>query len=212
MSHWRHLLERMLGGLSKLKAAGHPTPEWVLGGGTALMIQTGHRLSEDIDVFITDPQYLGYLSPDLAGEDIWRCRSFDSAAHYLKLIYTEGEIDFIVAPALTNTLYEKRVIAGATIPLEHPVEIAVKKLHYRGAQLKIRDIFDIAVVDHLHSELLAKNLQFVANRKSAVLNRLASIEPEFARFELAKLAIAPQWRWLAPTCIERVRAIISRIP
>jgi hypothetical protein len=32
------------------------------------------------------------------------------------------------------------------INIEHPVETALKKLHYRGNMLKVRDIFDIDVV------------------------------------------------------------------
>jgi hypothetical protein len=47
----------------------------VLGGGTALMICAGHRLSKDIDAFIDDPQYLTFLSPRLAGEAIWACNA-----------------------------------------------------------------------------------------------------------------------------------------
>lgn len=73
----------------------------LLGGGTALMVHTGHRLSKDIDAFIDDPQYLSILSPRLGGEGIWDHQAYDEAANYLKL-YPEGEIDFIVASYITN--------------------------------------------------------------------------------------------------------------
>jgi hypothetical protein len=46
-------------------------PEWVLGGGTALMISADHRLSRDIDAFIDDPQYLAVLSPETT--EVWKC-------------------------------------------------------------------------------------------------------------------------------------------
>jgi Nucleotidyl transferase AbiEii toxin, Type IV TA system len=36
---------------------------WTLGGGTALMLQIGHRESCDIDIFLDDPQLLGFLDP-----------------------------------------------------------------------------------------------------------------------------------------------------
>ena len=39
----------------------------------------------------------------LGGETVWDCDAFDEAAHHLKLIFPGGgEIDFIVAAAITN--------------------------------------------------------------------------------------------------------------
>lgn len=37
----------------------------VLGGGTRLMLAMAHRISDDIDLFIRDPQWIGYLTPRL---------------------------------------------------------------------------------------------------------------------------------------------------
>lgn len=34
----------------------------LLGGGTRLMLALEHRISGDIDLFIRDPQWIGYLS------------------------------------------------------------------------------------------------------------------------------------------------------
>lgn len=34
---------------------------WAFGGGTAMMVQIGHRLSHDL--FLNDPQLLGYVVP-----------------------------------------------------------------------------------------------------------------------------------------------------
>ncbi len=64
------------------------------------MLHSDHRLSKDIDAFIDDPQYLGTMSPDVT--DVWDCRTWDKAAHYLKLEFAEGEIDFIVSSALSD--------------------------------------------------------------------------------------------------------------
>ena len=47
--------------------AGVPEPPWTFGGGTVLMLNYAHRLSRDIDIFLGDPQYLGFLSPRLNG-------------------------------------------------------------------------------------------------------------------------------------------------
>ena len=95
----------------------------------------GHRVSKDIDAFIHDPQYLSFLSPRPAGEAVWGCEAFNEAAHYLKLIFPEGEIDFIVAAAITDLKNERKEIEvddsdGETrsvhvIDIEHPVETAL---------------------------------------------------------------------------------------
>ncbi len=66
------------------------------------MLHAGHRLSKDIDAFITDPQHLTFLSPRLAGEDTWACDTYAEEANHLKLVYPEGEIDFIVAAPVPN--------------------------------------------------------------------------------------------------------------
>ena len=65
------------------------------------MIHADHRISKDIDAFIDDPQYLSILSPRLSGESVWACDAFTETANHLKLVFPEGEIDFIVAPAIT---------------------------------------------------------------------------------------------------------------
>jgi hypothetical protein len=98
LSNWRLLLSRTIMGLEQLEQQGQAVPEWVLGGGTALMVHANHRLSKDIDAFVDDPQYLGIMSPKVT--EVWSCRTWDEAAHYLKLIYAEGEIDFIVSGPL----------------------------------------------------------------------------------------------------------------
>ena len=38
---------------------------WTFGGGTVLMRRFRHRFSQDVDIFVPDPQYLGYLDPEL---------------------------------------------------------------------------------------------------------------------------------------------------
>jgi hypothetical protein len=137
LSGWRRLLGRTLDGLSDLEQQGQPVPDWVLGGGTALMLYANHRFSRDIDAFIDDPQYLALLSPETT--DVWNCNDWDKAAHYLKLRYPEGEIDFIVSGAIsdldpvTKEIDLTSIRAGwkPTIMVEPPAEIALKKMYHR---------------------------------------------------------------------------------
>lgn len=184
------------------------------------MIHTGHRLSKDIDAFIDDPQYLSILSPRLGGEGIWGYQAYDEAANYLKLIYPEGEIDFIVASYITDVPTERKVIdlnelrpgLSHSIEIEHPVEIALKKLNYRGTSLKVRDIFDIVVVDQLFPDLLQDNLGHISHMKAAIVTRLSSVQEEFVNNELAELAITEEWQPIADVCLNRMREIAEGIP
>jgi hypothetical protein len=218
LSNWRRLLDRTLQALSELERKGQPVPEWVLGGGTGLMILADHRLSRDIDAFIDDPQYLALLSPETT--DVWNCSAWDRAAHYLKLKFAEGEIDFIVsAPISSLPPLEKQIdLTGIRkgskpmIRIDPPVEIALKKLHYRATMLKPRDVFDISVVDAIDGPTLIANLHEVAEQKDDLLRRLDDIREDFIQAELAELNIRPRWEMQKKTCLETVRDIVGRIP
>jgi len=70
---------------------------WSFGGGTVLALRHGHRFSKDIDIFVPDPQYLGYLSPRLSDVAASDDPDYEEGAEFLKLRYREGEIDFVVA-------------------------------------------------------------------------------------------------------------------
>ena len=178
MSNWRLLLSRAVTGLELLGQQGQSVPKWVLGGGTGLMLHANHRLSKDIDAFVDDPQYLGIMSPKVT--EVWNCRTWDEAAHYLKLIYAEGEIDFIVSGPLSGLGTDRSEIdltdlppaRNVSIDVEHPAEIALKKMHYRPTMLKPRDIFDIAVADSLDHGALVGNLSVISDKKGALIKRL----------------------------------------
>jgi hypothetical protein len=182
------------------------------------MLRANHRVSKDIDAFITDPQYLPILSPRLGGEDVWACETYTEAANHLKLVYPEGEIDFIVAAPITELAWEEVTILDEhggqpiQIAVEHPVEITLKKLIYRAGLLKVRDIFDIAVVDSLHHDLLRSNLHYARHVKKNILNRLANLSEDYCRQELAELDIQDDWKPLADECLARTEKVIESIP
>ena len=218
MASWRRLLSRAIIGLEQLEQEGQPVPGWILGGGTALMLHSHHRLSKDIDAFIEDPQYLGIMSPDVT--NVWNCRTWDKAAHYLKLEYAEGEIDFIVSSPLSDlatTFHEVDLTdlparRKVTIEIEHPAEIALKKMHYRSTMLKSRDIFDIAVADSIDHKALVGNLNEISGAKSALLKRLGGIDRKFLQAELTELDIQEGWDDQKQSCLDTVRSLIEQIP
>ena len=107
---------------------------------------------------------------------------------------------------------EEQGLAGTQIEVEHPVEIALKKLFYRAGSLKVRDIFDIAVVDSIDHELLRANLHHASGVKQDILKRLASLSEDYCRRELAELDIQDEWQHIAGECLVRTRKIVESIP
>jgi hypothetical protein len=150
-SQWKQLLDLVLPALNEL-----PNElTWTLGGGTALSISLNHRTSYDIDIFFQDASALKLLSP-YKNEKI-RALSDDwqQPGNYLKIERPEGDIDFLIArtfAASPHFLYEFK---GNKIFVETPAEIIAKKIHYRGSQFSVRDIFDIAAVSEIAPEALS---------------------------------------------------------
>lgn len=117
----------------------------VLGGGTRLMLGMEHRISDDIDLFIRDPQWIGYLTPRLNDKFEHLINSYDEGATSLKLKFNEGEIDFIVSMSLLGL--ENKVSSESLFPLEPVAEVLAKKLFYRGWALTPRDLFDWCAIE-----------------------------------------------------------------
>jgi len=131
-----------------------------LGGGTRLMLAIGHRISDDIDLFIRDPQWIGYLTPRLNDRFEAVINGYDESSTSLKLRLKEGEIDFIVGMSLLGLASEH----DPAVPFElEPVEeVIAKKLFYRGWALTPRDLYDWRTVatrpEFAHLEGLMRNL------------------------------------------------------
>ena len=78
----------------------------------------------------------------------------------LKLVFDDiGEIDFIVAQTLTSSPTTPTVVEGEAILLETIPEIITKKIYYRAASIKPRDIFDIAAAGEQHRDPVIKELR-----------------------------------------------------
>jgi hypothetical protein len=172
LSAWDRLLRRALVAIDRMAENGTPLPRWVLGGGTALMIHHAHRSSKDIDLFIDDPQYLGLISPRLNSFFTVGDGDYDEAAHYVKLRYPEGEIDIIISAALFRHPQTVFQFDGRELPIETPVEIALKKLFHRAESQKPRDIFDVAVVAQLDLPALEGELAVLSSVKNTLTARL----------------------------------------
>lgn len=57
-TRWETLFVHAMTLIGEIAKHGRADPFWTFGGGTALMLRYGHRLSKDIDIFVPDPQSL----------------------------------------------------------------------------------------------------------------------------------------------------------
>ena len=120
------------------------------GGGTALSIYYfQHRLSFDIDLFLTDQQLLSYFSPKHWIEDT---SNFDGS-HYIDTHNHIGvvsanniKVDILVDSSSDSILIDtSKDIFSFDIRVESIEDILAKKIVFRKKDNKARDIFDIAV-------------------------------------------------------------------
>jgi hypothetical protein len=149
-SKWKRLLELVLPALNELPNE----MTWTLGGGTALSISLNHRISYDIDIFFQDASALKFLSPNKNNKIRALSDDWQQPGNYLKIERPEGDIDFLIARTFSASPYFLHNFMGREIFVETPAEIIAKKIHYRGSQFSVRDIFDIAVVSELAPDAL----------------------------------------------------------
>lgn len=72
--------------LMALKEADITTDQWTVGGGTVLAFYYNHRLSKDIDIFLSDNQLLSRLSPRL-NNNTEDALDYDEMSNYISLTY-----------------------------------------------------------------------------------------------------------------------------
>ena len=178
-----------------------------------MMLQIDHRESHDIDIFLNDPQQLPFLDPQK--QDFkFEIRPDDyegDGIRSLKLVFSIGEIDFIVAGALTSSPTTQREIEGAIVQLETIPEIVTKKVFYRGANIMPRDVFDIAAAGAGSADAIIEQL---APYKAQVTRTLAAMEkmnPKFVSDAIAGLVIRDQYKALAKTALERSKKILGAV-
>ena len=169
------------------RRAGGASMNPLMGGGTRLMLVLDHRISDDVDLFIHDAQWIGFLTPRLneAFED--RLSGYEEDATWVKLKHQYGEIDFIVSGSLLNRKSE----CDPTLPfaLEPVEEVIAKKLFYRGWALTARDLFDWKTVSE------HPNYRHVQNMLATVLaaDRLALLSASVEKLSVLPQA-ATQWQ------------------
>ncbi len=141
----------------------------LLGGDTRLMLAMQHQISDDIDLFIRDPQWIGYLTPRLNDRFEHLIDAYDEGPSSLKIKLPESEIDFIVSMSLLRLTPEKSV--DCLFDLAPVAEVLAKKLFYRGWSLTPRDLFDWWCIEsRCPADLthIPKIAQLIASRTSHI--------------------------------------------
>jgi hypothetical protein len=211
---WASLFRIACSLLRQVNAAHPLIDRWSFGGGTALMLQIGHRESRDVDIFLPDPQFLALLDPKTNDFrfDILPTEYGGDGTGFLKLAFEGlGEIDFIVARTMTASPTLEATVERERVRLETVAEIITKKIVYRGSTIKPRDIFDIAAAAELNQASIVDALSAYPAAVSATLARLDKLNPDFVTAAIAQLAIRDRYRALAPTALARAVALLRSI-
>ncbi|MBY0264954.1 MAG: nucleotidyl transferase AbiEii/AbiGii toxin family protein [Burkholderiales bacterium] len=177
LNAWETLFRRALVLIDSVSAAGGSLGEWSFGGGTVLMRRHHHRFSKDIDIFVNDPQCLGFLSPRLSDVAESLTTHYIEQSGFVKLYFPEGEIDFVASGPLTQQPTRTEQLLGRVVAVETSAEIVAKKVWHRGEQFTARDIFDLAMVLEKEPQALAEIRPILHDRRTAILDRIAAHRP-----------------------------------
>jgi hypothetical protein len=212
ISNWPRLLRVARSLLHQVNSAGSVVENWSLGGGTALMLRIDHRESRDIDIFLSDAQHLAFLDPakrDFRFE-VAPSGELSDGSRFLKLAFAGlGEIDFIVAEALTTFLKTSEMIESETLSLETVPEI--KKVYHRGFAIKPRDVFDIAAAANEHADDLVRELQRFRHETATTISALEKLNPDFVSNAIAQLAIKPRCETTMRTALARTKEVLRAV-
>lgn len=180
---------------------------WTFGGGTVLMLRIAHRQSKDIDLFVPDPQYLGYVNPRLSDVAESISTDYEEAAEFIKFFLREGEIDIVVGTPLTDIPYETIEYRGRLIRVETSAEIIAKKMWHRGDRAKGRDLFDLCAVATAEPDQLKMAEPFMARHGAEFLQALVDrddvLRREFAAIDVIDRAMD------FDRCVRRAEEIIA---
>jgi predicted nucleotidyltransferase component of viral defense system len=170
---WQGLLQHAYSLIDEIAAhGGIQNLFWTFGGGTVLMLRYRHRMSKDIDIFVPDPQYLGFVSPRLSDVAEAVSDKYVEGPGYIKLLRPEGEIDLVASPNLTDHPFELWDLLGRQVRVETSAEIVAKKLWHRGDRATARDLFDLALVIDREPAALAKASSFLTRHRVEFLKQV----------------------------------------
>jgi len=191
------------------------------GGGTALSIYYfQHRLSFDIDLFLTDQQYLSYFSPKhwIEDTDNFDDRHYIDTHNHIGVVSANNiKVDILVDSSSKSLLIDtSKDIFSFDIRVESIEDILAKKIVFRKKDNKARDIFDIAVAiskDNSIIDNLLSNEKITQEDLGIFLNALENINMK--KYQIAIELVEPIGEYIvlaneAPQfIIENIRSRIN---
>lgn len=186
---------------------------WTFGGGTAMMLQIDHRESHDVDIFLPDAQLLAFLDPDKRDFD-FEVRPNDYTSDgtgFLKLSFEFGEIDFIVAQALTSSPTTHATVENEAVLLETVPEVIAKKVFHRGNMIMPRDIFDIAAGGEKHAEAIIKGLASYPDKVASTLVAIDNLNPDFVNATIEQMLIKDAYKPVAKKSVEAAKELLLAV-
>ncbi|MBL3519478.1 nucleotidyl transferase AbiEii/AbiGii toxin family protein [Arcobacter lanthieri] len=141
-----------------------PSSKIKFGGGTALAIYYfQHRLSFDIDLFVSDIQYLDFIRPKIWIDDSNSFQTdgyIDQQNHIGLITKNDIKIDILIdANSSNGKIDNSRKLVDFDLYIEDIEDIIAKKITFRKKDNKTRDIIDIAIClennQNLFNELIS---------------------------------------------------------
>ena len=205
---WRSLFPKALSLMDHLESKVEGI-QWTFGGGTVLMLRIAHRMSKDIDLFVPDPQALGFVNPRLSDAAERVSTDYEESAEFIKLLLDEGEIDIVAGGLLTSQPWDLVKVDGREIKVETCAEIIAKKMWHRGDRAKARDLYDLCAVADAEPDAIAHAAPFLSRHGAAFLSEL-SARGDIARAEFAAIdALGPPRDF--DHCLAQARAVLSQL-
>lgn len=162
------------------------------------------------NIFVPDPQYLGFVSPRLSDAAERVSQDYVERPGYVKLLRPEGEIDFVASPNLTAQPFDEWTLLGRTVKVETAAEIVAKKLWHRGDRATARDLFDLSLVIEREPEALASAAPYLVRHRSAFLTQIqqrrAVLGAQFGAIDA--LGYRPPY----DAAVDRVSRFLERLP
>ena len=112
---------------------------------------------------------------------------------------------------MTSSPTTQATIEGETVLLETIPEIITKKIHYRAASIKPRDIFDIAAAGKQHKDALIKELRSYRDQVTQALATIDRLNADFVNDAIADLAIKEPYKEIAKAAIPRSKEILRAV-
>lgn len=171
---WENLLGHACDLIDGAEAAVGDDISWSFGGGTVLMLRMNHRHSKDVDIFLTDPQVLGFFNPRISETAANVTEVYEEGTGHIKLYLPEGEIDFVVATPLLPDPWESMRLLDRTVATETSGEIIAKKMYHRGHRATARDLFDFAAVALTDPDAIVQASPFFSQHGGEFLRQIHS--------------------------------------